>query len=416
MSTILLRNIKTIKLKVLAIERDLTRISAQYNNINKTVTSSSKRVGLNIKLPPIPPFPTRQDILRRLGVNDIQEPVIFEEIRTKITEELQNVINFIRKANDPLESVERALLQINVYIDIGKKIIETLKKLINAFVALLRGLKLALVPLSGLASVGKIIQKISEIIGKVKAWVEKNKEIINTFEKWIERLIKNTLGRFTTIISRLREILLLLINKIEALIAFINSLTLDLLKSLLGISPLNRIQVIEKYVGEAEEDEDDDDGTGEDDDDGDGGDGGDGGDPPLPGGGTTNGNTNTTIFRKLNRQDTSGLSDILKTRLNFIINSQRQRDIQEANDYLRSLTEEGLSLEQIAEILNRLNTLTREKIANLNRPNQELIDLLEQYNKKFPKPVFVEKPLEGEIERTNLNIDNAVISYERKTL
>jgi DNA-binding transcriptional MerR regulator len=402
MSTILLRNIKTIKLKTLAIERDLTDLSRQYNNISRSVNSSSKRVDTNVDLPTIPSPPSRQVILRRFS--EIQEPEIFEEIRTSTTEELQRIINIINRADGPLSQVERAILQINVYIDIGKKILETLKKLINAFVALLRGLKLALVPLSGLAAVGKIIQKISEIIGKVKAWVEKNKEIIKTFEKWVDRLIKNTLGRFTSLISDLRVLQRSIILKIQDLINFVNSLTLDFLKSLLGISPLSRIQIIEKYAEIDEqltsEETDNDNDDGDDDDD------------------ATNGDIDgitKTIFRNPNIRDTIDLSDILRTRLNFIINSQRQRDIQEANDYLRSLTEEGFSLEQISEILNRLNTLTREEIANLNRPNQELIDLIEQNINRFTKPTFVEKPLKGEFERTNLNIKNAVISYERKT-
>jgi hypothetical protein len=425
MNTILIRHIKRIQVSVLDIESSLYSINTSIQAFNQ----ASQLVGLDSNIKTIP---TRAQILNRFS--NVKDPELLIITKRIVITQLNKLVNTINGFKNWIDPAQKRLDEIIVYIEIGKQYISLFRTLANLLNILIKGLRLALVPLIGLVPlpIGSITERIIKIITKIEDFVEKIFGTIDTWLKWIEEFVDKTLTTIADIISDIYSFINSLINRIKAIIAFINSLSVDLLKALLGIIPKDKNQILSEYADIIDNNPD----------------------PEIEDQPTTNGNIED-IEEVISTNDGGGglppdyYSDITLqqiTRLKFILEKQRNKDEQKTNDYKKKFIEDPI----VTDIINQLY-LIRQQIENdvslLSQEDIEYLSLLKEYGidielepaleetYSLDKQISSLEEAEAELRRravqqlTNENIrtdaeyeeygknrDNAVITYRRKTL
>lgn len=421
MNTMLLRHIKRIQLSVLTIESSIDNINVSIQAYN----TATQLVGVNSSIKSIP---TRAQILSRFS--NIKDPKELDIVKREITTQLNVLIRKIQNTAAILEPAEKKLDDIIVYIEIGRKYITLFRTLASLLNILIKGLRLALVPLTSLLANEAVGEKVGNIILKIEAYVSKVFNTIDTWIRWVENFVDNTLKIILESIQKIYSFVASIVNRIRSIIAFINSLSIELLKALLGISPREKIQVLSEYADIIDntpelEDEDED----------------------KP---TNNGDTED-IEEIITTNDGGGelpsdyyenisLSQI--TRLKFILEKQRTKNRQKTGEFLQTIP--------TTEILNQLYNI-RQQIKNgiisLSQEDIEYISLLKEYGilidlePRLEKTYSLDKQIssleeaeaelrrreiqrltneniriDGEYEEYGKNRNNANITYRRKNL
>jgi hypothetical protein len=373
MSTQLSRQIKRIQLSILTIEQGINNINISIQAFN----SGTQLLGIGTNISSIP---TRAQIInyyaQELGITDLEDPQLFLEFKENLTNSLEFTIRKIESFKNLIDPVQERLNEILVYIDFGRQYIALYQILANLFRILIQGLYLALAPLTSLLANEAAGQKIGEIILKVKAWVEKVFERIDTWIKWVSNFIDRTMLEITRAIDSVYKFVDALIIKIRKLIDFINSLSIDLLKSLLGIIPKDKNQILEEYADEVDNDPDP-----EPDD-----------DPPQNG---DEEDITETISNNDGRGDLppdyyEGINFNQITNLKFILEKQRNRNNQSDIEYRRDFID-SLPIRDIIEELYNASEQINNGINSLREEDSEYLSLLEEYGLVLSPTRTVEK-------------------------
>lgn len=410
MSTLLLRNARTIRLRALEIERDIYTIQNQINAFGGTSVKIGKK---EITFPSLN-IPTRQQILTNFYNETLNAPESDPTWLVNTREKIKKPLDFtITKINDILsfirESIDQPLNDVYNYVDIGNKIIskvETILKLFNILVKLVKQVIYALPTIPFIPQLG-IVRKAGEIIDKVIGYIEKGYEKIRTWAKWVKDFSQKTLDNLIKISSNIKQTLVNISLYILNIKAFIDSISLDMLKSILGISPVRPLNVLNRYTSvlndENDIDEDDEDTT-------------------------NNGDKEDTDEKIGNDGDKSktdpdyykNVTEEQFTRLNFIVDNYNQSLNQKFQDYLDALLRGEISLSELISIVGNIDNTLAKLLASLNFPEEEFVSLLEEYNISPEETTQQEEQEQvslisgAEYERYGYNRKGATVSYERK--
>lgn len=410
MSTLLSRNARTIRLRALEIERDIYTIQNQINTFGGTSVKIGKK---EITFPSLN-IPTRQQILTNFYYETLNAPEADQTwliaTRETIKQPLDFTIDQIKKIRTfIIESIDIPLNDVLNYVDIGNKIIskiETILKLFNILVKLVKQVIAALPTIPFTPQLG-IVSKAREIIDKVIGYIKKGYEKIRTWAKWVLDFSEKTLTNLIRISSNIKGTLIRIVTYINNIKVFIDSIRLDMLKSILGISPVRPIEVLNKYTtvldNENNIDEDDEDNA-------------------------KNGDKDDTDEKIGNDGDKSktdpnyykNLTEEQFTRLSFIIDNYNQSLNQKFQDYLDALLRGEISLSELISIIGDIDSTLASLLASLNFEEEEYLSLLEEYNISpggIPEQEQQEQVslIPGvEYERYGYNRKGATVSYERK--
>jgi hypothetical protein len=423
------RQIKRIQLSVLSIEEGIDNINVSIQAYN----SGAQLLGIGSNISTIP---TRAQVINYLaqetGLDSAGEPKKLVDAKKILTDSLQKIIKQIESFRNRIDPINNKYNEILVYIDIGKELIGEFQKLANVFNILIKGLYLALTPLTSLLANEAIGQKIGEIINKIKAWVVKTFEKIDTWIKWVSDFIDKVILSISSAIQSVYKFIASLINKLRKLIAFINSISLALLKALLGIIPKDKNQVLLEYANEIDNDPD----------------------PTPDDDPSSNGNeeeTTETVANNDGRGDLPpdyyrGIDFNQITQLKFILEKQRNKNNQSDIEYRREFIN-NLPIRDVLEELNNIAEQVNNNISSLREEDSEYLSLLEEYGLEIPTQQTIEKVysiddqirslerVESELRRRTLqnvsnnniqgnaeyeeygkNRDNADVTYTRKNL
>jgi hypothetical protein len=402
MSTKLQRTLQTARINVLNIERDIFSAQRAFNAWAGEVNDLSGQLGINLEIPSLN-IPTREQIITELyneiGLPNSDSQTLIDWRRRRkadfddLISRVQSVENWINtKFRKPLNA---AL----VYIEIGLRYIKLFEILLRLLNLLLKGLKIALIPLQGFLASASIARKISEKLDKITGSINKGYEEVKTFRENIEKIIEKVDNIVNTFIQKLINTLRIVIGILNETKAFIDAISIDLLKSLLGIINIPHRNVLDNYASTIDT-------------------------PDIIVPPATNGDSGDINKRIGDIVDPTNpppryiaeLTNEQLTRLQFILNEQDKIKKDETKNYLESLTGD-ISLEQLNLTLAEIRRLLSLNLLVLTREDEEYLRLLEQYN-LTPTPEeqpIVQVPLRpGEFERYGLNRDNAVVSYERR--
>jgi hypothetical protein len=385
MSTQLSRQIKRIQLSILIIEQGINDINVSIQAFN----SGTQLLGIGANVSSIP---TRAQIInyyaQELGVTDLENPKQFVEFKEKLIVPLEFSIRQIEFFKNKIDPIQERLNDILVYIDFGRQYITLYQTLANLFRILIQGLYLALTPLTSLLANEAVGQKIGEIIFKVKAWVNTAFERIDTWIKWVSDFVDKTMLEITQAIISVFNFINALIIKIRELIAFIDSLSIDLLKSLLGIIPKDKNNILEEYANEVDNDPDPEP------------------DDELPQNGNEEDITET-VSNNDGRGDLPpdyyrGINFNQITNLKFILEKQRNKNNQSDTEYRRNFID-NLPIRDIIEELYNSSEQINNRINSLREEDSEYLSLLEEYGLVLSPRQIVEKVY---------SIDNQITSLE----
>lgn len=409
-STILLRNARTIRLRALEIEQNIYTIQNQINTLGGT----SVKIGKKELTFPSLNIPTRQQILTNFYYKTLNAPEADPQWLLTAKEDIKEPLDFIIDLINPVIKyirleIDQPLNDILAYVDIGNKIIQKVEVLLKLFNVLLKLVKSALKALPNIpfTPTSGIIDTARDIIIKITGWVKTGYETIKTWARWVLDFTEKTIQNLVRISSNIKQTLTNIVLYIRNIKAFIDSIGLDLLKSILGISPVRPLETINKYASaldiENNIDEDDEDAT-------------------------NNGDKEDTDEKIGNDGDKSktdpnyykNLTEEQFTRLNFIVDSYNQSLNQKFQDYLDALLRGEISLAELINIIGKIDETLASLLASLNFPEEEFTSLLEEYNIS-PGGILKQEQLEPvslipgvEYERYGYNRKGATVSYERK--
>lgn len=411
MSTLLQRNARTIRLRALEIERDIYTIQNQINAFGGTSVKIGKK---EITFPSLN-IPTRQQILTNFYYETLNapegDPKWLEETREKIKKPLDEVIDYTTDIVLPWikENIDKPLSDILDYVAIGNKIIskvETVLKLFKTLGKIVRRVIDALINIPFTPQLG-IVDALRNIIDKVTSYIGQGTEKIKTWAKWVLDFSKKILTDLVRTSSSIKQTLVKIIAYINNIKVFIDSIKLDMLKSILGISPVRPIEVLNKYTSVLNDENniDEDDETS-----------------------TNNGDKDDTDEKIGNDGDKSktdpnyykNLTEEQFTKLSFIVDNYNQSLNQKFQDYLDALLRGEISLSELISIIGDIDSTLANFLASLNFPEEEYLSLLEEYNISpggIPEQEQQEQVslIPGvEYERYGYNRKGATVSYERK--
>jgi hypothetical protein len=407
MITKLIRLIRVSRIKILEIEKSAYDAQRAFNGWAGEVNALSSELGIDLEKYGIPSLnlPTREQLMvelyerLRLPNSDPQELIDWrEDTKRKINkniEKVNNVNNWIDR------KYRRPLTDVIGYIRIGLEFIRLAEVALRLLNLLLKGLRVAISLIAAVPFVpfGGFLNKLTNGIAKIEGWVKQGYEAIKTFREIIERLIEKTVTFIEKIVQKFVDILTFVIKTLNDLKAFIDFITIDTLKALLGISNVSHLTVLNNYASTLDTPE-----------------------TPLPP--ASNGSTEDVNRRIGEIVDPTNpppryiaeLTNEQLTRLQFILDEQDKIKKEDTKNYLESLSQ-GVSLEQLELTLDEIRRLLSLNLLVLTREDEEYLRLLEQYN-LTPTPEeqpIVQLPLRpGEFERYGVNRDNAVVSYERR--
>jgi hypothetical protein len=409
MITKLIRLIRVSRVKILEIEKSAYDAQRAFNGWAGEVNALSSELnragsGVTIEIPSLN-LPTREQLMVELyeilGLpnSDSQELVNWRRRRKA---DLDAAIGKVNSVNSWIDrKYRRPLTDVVGYIRIGLEFIRLAEIALRLLNLLLKGLRVALSLIAAVPFVpfGGFLNKLANGIAKIEGWIKQGYEAIKTFREIIERLTEKTVTFIEKIVQKFVDILTFVIKTLNDLKAFIDLITIDTLKALLGISNVSHLTVLNNYASTLDTPE-----------------------TPLPP--ASNGSTEDVNRRIGEIVDPTNpppryiaeLTNEQLTRLQFILDEQDKIKKEDTKNYLESLSQ-GVSLEQLELTLDEIRRLLSLNLLVLTREDEEYLRLLEQYN-LTPTPEeqpIVQLPLRpGEFERYGINRDNAVVSYERR--
>jgi hypothetical protein len=404
MITKLIRLIRVSRIKILEIEKSAYDAQRAFNGWAGEVNDLSGQLGIDLEINSLN-LPTREQLMvelyERLNLpnSDSQELVNWRRRRKA---DLDAAIGKVNNVNSWIDrKYRRPLTDVVGYIRIGLEFIRLAEIALRLLNLLLKGLRVALSLIAAIpfAPIGNLLRPLINGIAKIEGWIKQGYEAIKTFREVIERLIEKTVTFIEKIVQKFVNILTFVIKTLNDLKAFIDLITIDTLKALLGISNVSHLTVLNNYASTLDTPE-----------------------TPLPP--ASNGSTEDVNRRIGEIVDPTNpppryiaeLTNEQLTRLQFILDEQDKIKKEDTKNYLESLSQ-GVSLEQLELTLDEIRRLLSLNLLVLTREDEEYLRLLEQYN-LTPTPEeqpIVQLPLRpGEFERYGVNRDNAVVSYERR--
>jgi hypothetical protein len=404
MITKLIRLIRVSRIKILEIEKSAYDAQRAFNGWAGEVNDLSGQLGIDLEINSLN-LPTREQLMvelyERLNLpnSDSQELVNWRRRRKA---DLDAAIGKVNSVNSWIDrKYRRPLTDVVGYIRIGLEFIRLAEIALRLLNLLLKGLRVALSLIAAIpfAPIGNLLRPLINGIAKIEGWIKQGYEAIKTFREVIERLIEKTVTFIEKIVQKFVNILTFVIKTLNDLKAFIDLITIDTLKALLGISNVSHLTVLNNYASTLDTPE-----------------------TPLPP--ASNGSTEDVNRRIGEIVDPTNpppryiaeLTNEQLTRLQFILDEQDKIKKEDTKNYLESLSQ-GVSLEQLELTLDEIRRLLSLNLLVLTREDEEYLRLLEQYN-LTPTPEeqpIVQLPLRpGEFERYGVNRDNAVVSYERR--
>jgi hypothetical protein len=347
-------------------------------------------------------IPTYQQILTdlykkyNLPDQDPQWLINEKKLWTKLIDE---TIKIIEGLGNTINIIDTTVTEINIFIEYCYNIIEKLEKLFRLLNALIKGLQIALGPFTSFLANAPAEFKIGEAINFIKGSIKTGLSTTKTCRKWLIDFIEDFLIKTTKILESMRRTQLSIIIFLNNLKAFIDAISIDMLKALLGITNTPPRTVLDNYASTI--------------------------DTPEPVITPTSTGDPEDIKKRIGDivdpenpppRFVAELTNQELTRLKFILDEQDKIKKENTKDYLESFIE-TTSLEQLNLTLAEIRRLISLNLLVLTREDEEYLKLLEQYN-LTPTPEeqpIVQIPLRpGEFERYGLNRDNAVVSYERR--
>jgi len=407
MITKLLRLIRVSRIKILKIEKNAYDAQRAFNGWAGEVNALSSELNIIDKDKGIPSLnlPTREQLMielyerLKLPNSDSQELI---DWKRKTKRDLDGYIEQVNSVNSWIDiELRKPITDVIGYIRIGLEYIRLAEIALRLLNLLLKGLRVALSLIAAIpfAPIGNLLRPLINGIAKIEGWIKQGYEAIKTFREVIERLIEKTVTFIEKIVQKFVNILTFVIKTLNDLKAFIDLITIDTLKALLGISNVSHLTVLNNYASTLDTPE-----------------------TPLPP--ASNGSTEDVNRRIGEIVDPTNpppryiaeLTNEQLTRLQFILDEQDKIKKEDTKNYLESLSQ-GVSLEQLELTLDEIRRLLSLNLLVLTREDEEYLRLLEQYN-LTPTPEeqpIVQLPLRpGEFERYGVNRDNAVVSYERR--
>lgn len=407
--TKLTRLIRITRKKLLEIEKSTYDAQRTFNGWAGEVTALSSELnragsGVTIEIPSLN-LPTREQLITELynevGLPNSDSQKLIDWRRRR-KGDIDIIIGKVNSVNSWVDrKFRRPLTDVIGYIRIGSEYIRLTEIFLRLLNLLLKGLRVAssLIAAIPFNPIGGLLLRFAKGIAKLEGWIQQGYEAIKTFREVVERYIEKAINFIENIIQKFTNILTSVIQRLNELKAFIDAISIDTLKALLGITGNSSRFVLDNYASTLDT-------------------------PETPVTPTSNGNTDDINRRIGDIVDTENpqprfiaeLTNQELTKLTFILSKQNELKKESRQNYLDSLTG-GVSLEQLELTLDEIRRLLSLNLLVLTREDEEYLRLLEQYNLT---PTPAEQPIPqvplrpGEFERYGLNRDNAVITYERR--